>query len=163
MLWLTVTVDRTTLFLVLGGLPVAMWLVPRSWAPSIESRPVAVVAGVVCTAAQLVAGAAGALVDLFFVKSSLTRFEIIATKAVLSATGHLIKLVYFVALVPEDAAALPLWVYPAVVAMAMIGTRVGKRILHRLSDARFRAWSSVLILAISFTLLARGAAGLLVQ
>lgn len=157
---LAIRADRATLFLVLGGLPLVVSLVPRRWAGwSIEQPGAAVACGLVCTAAQLVAGVSGPLLDLFFVRGSLDRFQVIGTKGVVQTAGHAIKIVYFLALVSFDAAA-PLWLYPVCVVCAIAGTRIGAQLLDRLTDARFRGYSAALIAAVSLLFVARGLSGI---
>jgi uncharacterized membrane protein YfcA len=159
---LAVTVDRAVLFLVLGGLPVVVALLPAGRVPGIESRPAALACGALFIATQLIAGVGGPLLDLFFVKGELDRYQVVGTKAVISTTGHAIKLVYFSWLVPPPGQlGLPLWIYPIAVALALVGTRLGKRLLDRMTDIGFRALSTRLIAAIAILFLARGAAELL--
>ena len=157
---LAVTADRNTLFLVLGGVPLGVALLPRAWAPSIESKPVALIAGAVVMAAQLVAGASGPLLDMLFIKGGLTRYQVIATKAVVSAAGHVVKLLYWAVLVPGTDIDVPLWLYPVAIAMAFAGTRMGAAILARMTDDGFRRLSTGLVAAISITFVLRGAWGL---
>jgi uncharacterized membrane protein YfcA len=156
---LAVRADRMTLFLVLGGVPLVVSVVPQRWVSwSIERRGPAIACGVVCTAAQLVAGVSGALLDLFFVRGSLDRFQVIGTKGVVQCAGHAIKIVYFLTLFPLDASA-PAWTYPVCVVFAVAGTRLGARVLERLSDAGFRRYSAALIAAVSLLFVGRGLLG----
>ncbi len=114
--------------------------------------------GVVITAAQLLAGASGPLLDLFYLNSPLTRHQVVASKAITQAAGHVIKLGYYAwaavqladAGGPEALAReLPAWVYAAAVGTAVLGTRIGTRILDRLGEATFRRVSTWVILAIA--------------
>ena len=49
-------------------------------------------------ATQLIAGASGPILDVFYNGSSLNRREIVATKAFTQAMGHLIKLAFYLRL-----------------------------------------------------------------
>lgn len=155
---LAVVADRRTLFLALGaGTLVAQLLPPGAWL-SIERRATAFVGGAVVTAAQLLAGASGPLLDVLYVRSSLDRRSVVASKAFTQTVGHLVKIAYFGALVPAGDAldAVPLWLYPLVAAVAVAGTRLGRACLERLDEQAFRRWSGRLVLALSVLCLARG-------
>jgi len=154
--------DRTVLYLLLGGLPLIATVLPASLGLSIESRPLAATCGTVVTAAQLSAGVSGPLLDVFFVRGTLDRLQVIGTKAVTQALGHLIKLLYFGVLIGGGSAPdLEAWAYPLVVASALVGTRAGKALLGRLEERRFRLTSRVIVGLIAAVYLARGIGGAL--
>ena len=154
--------EKTTLYVLLGGLPLIAAVLPSSVGLSIESRPLAASCGTVVTAAQLTAGVSGPLLDVFFVRGTLDRLQVIGTKALTQTLGHLLKLVYFGWLVGGGTApALPAWTYPLVVLCALGGTRLGKALLTRLDDDRFRLASRVLVGGIALIYLARGIGGAL--
>ncbi len=160
--WLALVVAGPVLFLVLGGIPLSLSLLPRRFAPRFERRSSAAACGALVTAAHLLAGVSGPLLDVFFVRAELDRFEVIATKAVTQTAGHLLKILYFGALVPgpDFEVDLALWIYPVLVACAYLGTRVGGRILESLSDAGFRRWTGRVVIALSLLYVWRGASGL---
>jgi uncharacterized membrane protein YfcA len=79
-----------------------------------------------------------------FLRSSLERKQIIATKAACQLFSHGFKLVYFGALVAQAGEVEP-WFLAIAVASSMTGTSLGKLLLERLSDAQFRVWSQRLI------------------
>ncbi len=146
--WAAVEVDRPTLLVLLGAIPIAMALLPPLPALDVTRPRAAVLCGVVVTAAQLTAGASGPLLDVFFVRSDLDRYAVIATKAFTQSVGHLTKLLYFAALLDSAPADLPSWLFPASVAAAVLGTRAGKALLERFSEAAFRRWSARLVLGL---------------
>src|SRR5262249_62377401 len=117
--------------------------------------------GALCTAASLLAGVSGSLLDVFFVRTELDRFEIIATKAFTQAVGHVLKIVYFAWLVRGPALEMnvPYWLYPTLVLCAFAGTRMGGRILESLTDVVFRRWTGRIVVALSLVYLWRGGAG----
>ncbi len=160
--WLALVVSGPVLFLVLGAIPLTLSLVPRRFAPRFEKPVSASSCGVLVTAAHLLVGVSGPLLDVFFVRAELDRFEVIATKAVTQTAGHALKILYFAALVPgpEIEIELPIWIYPALVACAYLGTRVGGRILDSLSEANFRRWTGRVVIALSLLYVWRGASGL---
>jgi len=152
-----VVLPKPILFILLGGVPF-ITLIPRF--PNLEfSKPRhAFGCGAIVIAAQLVIGVSGALLDIFFLKGDLNRFEVIATKAFTQATGHFLKLVYFTALIPpqSDAIALPWWVYPLVIGVSMAGTYTGKQILDRITDRQFLRYSKALVLTLGAIYMLRG-------
>lgn len=154
---LNVVVDRATLLLMLGGVPLLLAALPRLPAFDIERRPVAVACGVVNMASQLLAGVAGPLLDIFFVKSGLTRHQVIGTKALIGTLGHLFKLLYFGLLVSSAAArTIPGWVWPLSIVAATVGSSLGKNLLERISDQQFRGASTIVIVALSVLFVVQG-------
>jgi uncharacterized membrane protein YfcA len=120
------------------------------------TRPLtAVSCGVIVTAAQLLAGASGPVLDVFYLHSPLSRHAIVANKAVTQAFGHLLKIGYYGTLAGA-AIDLPGWFFLACMLMAVIGTRVGTRLLDRLDDSRFRIWSAHAITVIAVVCVIEG-------
>lgn len=154
-----VVLSRPAIMILLGVVPLAGALLPRTLLPrGVDDPRVAVGCGAVATTAQLTAGVAGPLLDLFFVSSRLDRFGVIATKSAVGALGHLLKLVYFGGLVADGGGGVPPWMYAAAAACALVGTRIGRAILAHVSEARFRTASRGLVLALSCLLAVRGLA-----
>ena len=151
--FLTFVPERGLLLLLLGALPWLGRLLPAAGRLDVEGPATAFACGAVVTAAQLLAGASGPLLDLFFLHARLDRRAVVATKAVTQALGHGAKLVYYGAVLGlpaaafEGAAARP-WLFVAVVPAALLGTRIGTRLLDRLEDATFRRASGRIVLAL---------------
>ena len=146
--------DRGLVLMLVGLFPWVGRVLPAIERLDIERPGPAFACGGIVTAAQLLAGASGPLLDVFFLRSALTRHEIVATKAITQTLGHLTKLGYYGTLVfllgdglVLDAAA-PAWLFVAVVPVALLGTRIGTRLLDRLEEAQFRSASETVILAI---------------
>lgn len=158
--WLGLVVSRPVLFVLLGAIPLALSLVPRRLAPRFDLPASALACGALVTAAHLLAGVSGPLLDVFFVNARLDRFEVIATKALTQSFGHLLKIAYFGVLLGGPERALPLWIYPLVVACAYLGTRLGGRILESWNDADFRLWTGRIVIALSVLYLCQGASEL---
>ncbi len=155
--YLTVVVDRGTVFIVLGGAPIAAALIPKRVALAFERPSHAAACGVVTTSAQLIAGASGPLLDIFFLRSRLDRYQVVATKALTQSMGHAFKLVYYGVLVNAGSADVAWWIYPGVVVAAFAGSRTGRALLDRLSEVQFRRWTARVVLAIGSVYAARGA------
>ena len=157
--WLALVVARPVMFLLLGGIPLALSLLPRRFAPNFVRPRAALACGALCTSASLLAGVSGPTLDVFFVRAELDRFEVIATKAFTQAAGHILKIVYFAWLVrgPALEMNISVWLYPTLVACAFVGTRAGGKILESLTDGVFRRWTGRLVIALSLLYLWRGA------
>lgn len=152
----TWVVSKPILFVVLGALPWIAAALPAAASLRVENRFVAALCGLVVTAAHLIAGISGPLLDLFYLRGTLTRFQVIGTKAFTQSLAHMLKLYYFGLVVGVESSTLLVWIYPAVVIGAMIGTRIGRSILARLDDKQFRSWSSRIIRALGLVFLIRG-------
>ena len=145
-------------YLFLGLVPLLVWL-PRGVLRLDASRPAhAVAAGLVVTSVNLVAGVAGPLLDVFFVRTSLGRHAIVATKAATQVLSHTAKVVlYGGPLLAGDGADLPVLVLVLAVPVSMLGTYAGGRLLDRLSDASFRTATRWVVSAVGVTYLVQAA------
>ena len=156
--WLQIAADRAVVLIALGAVPLAVLAMPRSLALSIERPGQAVGCGVLFTGVQLIAGASGPILDAFFLRGRLDRFEIVATKAAIAVFGHIAKLLYWAVLLESaGGAGLPPWIYAAAIAGALAGTRIGRAVLERVSERQFQRGSVMLIAAIAAIYLMRGA------
>ena len=79
----------------LGLLPFAAYLVPKRVSLDITRPGVPYLCGCLIIVLQLLAGAAGHILDVFFQKSPLDRKTIVGTKAVTQVTGHVYRIAYF--------------------------------------------------------------------
>jgi uncharacterized membrane protein YfcA len=102
----------------------------------------------ICMMLMLVAGVTGPLLDTLFLRTTLERKQIIATKAACQLFSHSLKLVYFGALIDQAGSVEP-WFLAIAVASSMIGTSLGKLLLEKLSDKQFRVWSNRIITTIA--------------
>ena len=145
-------------YLFLGLVPLLVWL-PRGVLRLDASRPAhAVAAGLAVTSVNLVAGVAGPLLDVFFVRTSLGRHAIVATKAATQVLSHTAKVVlYGGPLLAGDGADLPVLVLVLAVPVSMLGTYAGGRLLDRLSDASFRTATRWVVSAVGVTYLVQAA------
>jgi uncharacterized membrane protein YfcA len=137
--------DPVVVFLGLGLAPFLAALLPAR-ALDFERPAAAVLCGAQVACVQLLAGAAGPLLDVAFVNTRLTRTQVVATKAITQVFSHSLKLVYFAAFV--SGRELPPALLLAILAATLLGTAFGTRILARLTDDTFRAWSRYLVYGI---------------
>lgn len=158
--------DKKTVFLVLGAIPFAALAIPKQFTLDITKSGASPACGFIVTSFHLTAGVSGPMLDVFYVKSPLTRHQVVASKAVTQTLSHLLKLVYFgliVGALAADAAngealSLPWYVFAMVIPLAMIGTTLGKKVLDKMSDHHFRRWSQAILLVIGAVFIIRGLA-----
>lgn len=147
--------DAGVVLLLVGVMPFLARVTPHLDSLDMNHAPTAVGCGALVTAAQLLAGASGPLLDMFYLNSTLTRHQVVASKAITQTLGHLLKLLYYGVIVAA-ADTLPWWLYLVAMATAVAGTRVGTRLLDRLADDTFRRVSGWVILGIAGVCLVQG-------
>jgi uncharacterized membrane protein YfcA len=155
---LTLVPDADLVLIVVGVLPFLARAVPHLRGMDVTHLPTAVGCGALVTAAQLFAGASGPLLDVFYLNARLNRFEIIASKAITQAAGHVLKLVYY-GLIVGVTDSVPVWMYGVAILTAVAGTRLGTQLLERFSDDRFRRASAQVILTIAAICVVKGVWG----
>jgi uncharacterized protein len=142
--------SKPLLFLLLGLVPMLVWL-PKSWMQLDAAKTShALASGFLVTALNLSAGVAGPLLDIFFVRTNLTRHQIVATKAATQVFSHLAKIIVYGAplLVAQKGGVPPWWLFALAIPMSMLGTTAGGWVLDRLSDANFKRWTAWIVTAI---------------
>lgn len=136
------TPTRVFVYLMLGLLPLLVWL-PERWFNLDASKPShAIASGFLSTGISLTAGVSGPFTDLFFIRTTLTRHQVVATKACMQAFGHISKIiVYGSALLSiEGRRSVPLWLFGAAILLSMSGIMLGGMVLDKISDNGFRQW-----------------------
>ncbi|MCR9193344.1 MAG: sulfite exporter TauE/SafE family protein [Hyphomonas sp.] len=154
------TPDKRALYLLLGLTPMLVWLPKERLHLDIKKREHAIFAGFAVQGLNTLAGVAGPLLDLFFVRAEMTRQQIVATKSVTQALSHLIKIGFWSVPVVTAAgwgALPPWWLIAAAIPLSMLGTTLGKQVLERMNDQGFRKWMKGLVTAIGVVLLMRAA------
>lgn len=132
------TPSRALTYLLLGLVPALVWL-PKGALSLDASRPAhAVVAGLAVTGLNLVAGVAGPLLDVFFVRTTMGRHAVVATKAGTQVLSHAAKVVvYGGPALAGGSSGVPWLVVLLAVPLSMLGTAAGGRLLDRMSEASF--------------------------
>ena len=87
--------DKSMVLIVIGITPFLALAVPKRIAPDIEGPGQAYMAGVIGGAMQLVSGVTGPILDIFYVRTGMTRQVNVSTKAAAQVMGHLTKVTYF--------------------------------------------------------------------
>ena len=142
--------DRITVLFVLGLMPYIAWLLPEDFSPDVTRKPVGFLAGMVVVGSNLLAGVGGPLLDILFQKVNMTRYQVVATKAVAQSLGHISKILFFGSLLylgpgnPD----LSAWVVFLAMTASVLGTTMGKKILDKLEDATFFAWTQRIVLGV---------------
>ena len=151
--------DASVVLIAVGVLPWLARVVPRLRGLNVTRPITAITCGAVVTAAQLLAGASGPILDVFYLNSPLTRHQIVASKALTQTIGHLIKLVYYGLIIGVEDKLSALFLIVAMAA-AVLGTRIGTRLLDRFSDEHFRRVTGYVILGIGALCVVNGVRGL---
>jgi len=155
--------SQSMVFLLLGMTAFLVWI-PKSWANIDAERPLqAEICGFLVQTLNTLAGVAGPLLDLFFVKTLLPRQTVVATKAATQVMAHAMKIAFwgfplFALLGTAEGAASfpPLWALAAVVPLSMLGAWAGGLVLERMTDANFRKWTRWIVTATGFVYLIQG-------
>lgn len=159
---LSFTPSKPLLFLLLGLVPGLTWL-PQRWVNLDAAKPVqAFLSGLTVTGLNLTAGVAGPLLDIFFVRTELSRHAIVATKAATQVFAHLAKVVVYGAPLLATGAAggvglPPAWLFALAIPLSMAGTVVGGRILNRMSDVDFKRWTRWIVTLVGASYLVQAA------
>lgn len=152
--------EKWLIYLLMGSLPFIPKRILTKVAPDIL-RPVhSFACGFFVTMMQMLAGASGPLLDMFFQETKLTRQEIIATKAITQTVSHLIKACYYAALVGSTQLISKDLLILMVV--ATVGTWAGTQLLERMDEQRFRYCLKLGIRIIGFLCVVKGVSGLVV-
>jgi uncharacterized membrane protein YfcA len=147
--------NKGLLFLLIGSFPFITLLLPKSIDLDMQRKPIAFLSGLVVTTAQMLAGASGPVLDIFYVKSSLTRHEILGTKAITQTLGHIIKLVYY-AFFLSLSTELPLWIFPAVILAAILGNNLAALVIEKMNDESFKRIGRYTIVVVGTVYIGKG-------
>ena len=146
---LRIVPDTNVVLILVGSFPWLARILPGLGGLDVTRPLTAAICGALVTPAQLLAGASGPLLDVFYVRAALDRHQIVATKALTQTLGHLIKSSYYLLLFTNAATKdISLRVVGGSLIAAWIGTRIGTLLLARMTDGQFKNASQMLILII---------------
>jgi hypothetical protein len=97
--------------------------------------------GFICTGIALVAGVSGPVLDIFFIRSKMSRHSVVSTKALSQTLTHLSKIAFFGGVAVSTGADVPPLVAALMIALAFGGTTLSRTVLERIDDSRFRQWT----------------------
>ncbi|MEO8133300.1 MAG: sulfite exporter TauE/SafE family protein [Betaproteobacteria bacterium] len=148
--------SRPVVYLILGITPFIGFMLPQSWKLNVDKRGHAFACGVVCTALSLLSGVSGPLLDVFFLQSKMDRRGVVATKAASQTFAHLVKIVYFGALLVSAPAGVEWWTALTMVVLAVAGTTLSRKVLDAMTDKNFRLWTRWTVAVIGAVYLCNG-------
>jgi uncharacterized membrane protein YfcA len=153
---LQLVASRAFVYLILGVTPFIGRLLPQAARLNVDRRGHAFACGVACTVLSLLCGVSGPLLDVFFLPSAMDRRGVVATKAASQTFAHLVKILYFGAIVAFDRGSVDPWLVPAMIALAVTGTSLSRKVLERMTDRDFRRWTTGVVAAIGAFYLCNG-------
>lgn len=151
--------SKPLLYLLLGLVAFLVWI-PKKSLQLDAARPVhAAACGLSVTGLNLTAGVAGPLLDVFFVRTAMTRHQIVSTKAATQVLSHLAKIAVYGApfLSGETQGLPPLWLFGVAIPLSVVATILGAKILDRMTDRSFLEWTKWIVTAAGALYLARAA------
>ena len=155
-------VSKPIALVVMGLTPFLTLVLPEKLHLNVERRGHPTACGVICSVLSLTAGVSGPILDVFFVRSKMTRQAVIATKAMTQSFSHLLKIAYFGGLVRVAGGDVEAPLGAMMVVLAIVGTSLSRRVLDRMTDEAFRFWTRWTVMSLGLFYLASGVV-LLVQ
>ena len=148
--------DEATVLIALGALPFIAAGLPKSLSLDITRPFMPIFAGLIIVPVNVLAGVGGPMLDVFFQRVTLTRHQVVATKAVIQALAHTNKIIYFGVLVSSTQNWPNAPLLFCAFFLTVIGTNAGKHVLDNLNDKAFFAWTSGIVMATGGLILIRG-------
>jgi uncharacterized membrane protein YfcA len=149
-------VGKAAALILMGFTPFVALLLPEKLHLNVERRGHSFLCGVVCVAISLTAGIAGPILDVFFVRSKMSRHAVVATKALTQTLSHILKVAYFGGVLAVQGADVSPWLAATLVLLSFVGTSLSRRVLERISDASFRKWTRWTVMTLGAIYLASG-------
>jgi len=149
-------VSKPIALIVMGLTPFLALVLPEKLHLNVERRGHASACGAVCTILSLTAGVSGPILDVFFVRSKMTRHAVVATKATTQSLSHLLKIAYFGGILTVGRGQVEPWIAAMMVALAFVGTTLSTRVLEKMNDASFRMWTRRVVMVIGIAYLTSG-------
>ncbi|HUQ73185.1 MAG TPA: TSUP family transporter [Burkholderiales bacterium] len=151
-----IVVGKAAALIAMGLTPFAALLLPEKLHLNVERRGHSFLCGLVCLTLNLTAGIAGPILDVFFVRSKMSRHAVVATKALTQTLSHLIKILYFGGVMALQGAEVEPALAATMVVLAIVGTSLSRQVLERISDASFRQWTRWTVMTLGVMYLASG-------
>jgi uncharacterized membrane protein YfcA len=151
-------VGKPVMLIVMGLTPFVGLALPEKLHLNVERRGHSFGCGAVCSVLSLSAGVSGPILDVFFVRSAMNRQAVVATKAMTQSLSHLMKIGYFggVLAVAGSEVRIEPWLAAMMVALAILGTTLSRRVLEKMDDKSFRMWSRWTVMVLGVVYLANG-------
>ena len=149
-------VGKAAALILMGFTPFVALLLPEKLHLNVERRGHSFLCGLVCVAISLTAGIAGPILDVFFVRSKMSRHKVVATKALTQTLSHLLKILYFGGVMATRGTEVSPWLAAMMIALALLGTSLSRQVLERISDAAFRKWTRWTVMSLGVMYLFSG-------
>lgn len=153
---LRIVVSKPVALIAMGLTPFVALVLPERLHLNVERRGQAFVCGFLCSAISLTAGISGPILDIFFVRSKMTRHKVVATKASTQSLSHVLKIIYFGGVLAVEGGTVEPWLAVTMVALAVVGTSLSRQVLERITDASFRLWTRWTVMTLGSIYLASG-------
>jgi uncharacterized membrane protein YfcA len=156
------TLSKPYFYLMLGTIALSSHYWPKSLAFNAQKTSHSVLCGLSVTTLQLYVGVAGPLLDVFFQRTKLNRFQIVATKAMTQSLGHFTRIGLYVAVLKSYwvDAHLSIETILALMILALLGTRLGRELLKQLNELNFKSYSRRLLMAVGVVFIYKGLSAL---
>ncbi len=154
-------VSKPIALVVMGLTPFITLALPQRLHLNVERKGHSTACGVICTTLSLTAGVSGPILDVFFVRSQMSRHAVVATKAMTQSLSHILKIAYFGAFVVVEGGAVHPGLAAIMVVLAFTGTSLSRGVLERMNDASFRLWTRWTVMTLGVFYLGFGVAMLL--
>jgi uncharacterized membrane protein YfcA len=148
-------VSKPVALIAMGFTPFVTLALPEKLHLNVERRGHPFTCGVICASLALMAGVSGPILDIFFVRSKMSRHGVVATKAMTQSLTHLLKIGYFGAVVSLGGHVEP-WLAAMMVLLAFTGTSASRFVLEKMNDASFRLWTRWTVMTLGVFYLAQG-------
>jgi uncharacterized membrane protein YfcA len=153
---LRIVVSKPVALIAMGLTPFIGLALPEKLHLNVERPWHPFLCGMVCSVLSLTAGISGPILDVFFVRSKMTRHAVVATKATTQCLAHILKIAYFGGIVVVEGGAVNPWLAAMMVLLAVAGTSLSRQVLERITDASFRLWTRWTVMTIGSVYLASG-------
>jgi len=157
---LRLVVSKPVALIAMGLTPFVALALPEKLHLNVERRGQSFACGFICSALALTAGISGPILDVFFVRSKMTRHKVVATKASTQSLSHVLKIIYFGGVLAVEGGAVEPALAAMMVALAFIGTSLSRQVLERITDASFRLWTRWTVMTLGAIYLASGVVSL---
>jgi len=134
-------IGKAAALILMGLTPFVALLLPEKLHLNVERRGHSFLCGLICVAISLTAGIAGPILDVFFVRSKMTRHAVVATKALTQALSHMLKIAYFGGVLAVRGTEVSPWLAAALVLLSFVGTSLSRSVLEKMTDTSFRKWT----------------------
>ncbi len=149
-------VSKPVALIAMGLTPFIALALPEKLHLNVERRGHPFGCGMICSALSLTAGVSGPILDVFFVRSKMSRHGVVATKAATQSLSHILKILYFGAFLAVEGGNVHPALAAVMVILALIGTSLSRRVLERMNDVSFRFWTRWTVMTLGVFYLASG-------